>query len=100
MGSVWGSNPEAAGLIGTISVFVNGHINLYSGKDRSEMWSVGSKLVSGFKDEFGSLSCRELTGTKFESERELSNYIDSTDLCEKIQSWCRQRATELIKSYT
>lgn len=100
LGSIWGLDPRTTGIPGTLAFFVSGHYNLYAGKDKAEMWSVGGKLVSGFRKEFGSLDCRDITGRRFESEKELADYMASSELCGRIKDWSRRRASELIVSYT
>lgn len=99
VGSLWGIDPVAEGFTGTLAHFLRGHANMYRGRERPELWSVGGRLVRGFLREFGSLECAAITGRKFEDAGTLADYMAGSSTCEPVKGWCRRRASELITSY-
>lgn len=96
VGSIWGIDPAAAGLSGTLAAFLKGHANMYRGLDRPELWSVGGRLVRGFRREFGSLECSAITGRRFEGEGALADYVEGSAVCAAAGEWCRREASRLI----
>jgi len=97
LGEVWGIDPKEEGIAGTLRFFVRGHLNLYAGKGSKGLWSVGNPLVRGFRDRFGSLECRELTGRSFSTGRELADHIAGSEACAAMMDWCVERAVEALR---
>lgn len=97
LGGVWGIDPRAEGVFGTLFFFTRGHLTLYAGRGRKGLWSVGNPLVRGFRKRFGSLECRELTGRSFAEARELEEYTKYSEVCDGIRSWCAEEALRILK---
>lgn len=96
IGDVCGIRPTVSGFGGTLAPFLRGHVNMYLGLDKPELWSLGGRLARGFIDEFGSLECRRLTGRSFGDAEDLFDYVPGADVCSRVKSWCRDRGAELI----
>ncbi len=95
-GLVWGMDPRKEGIIGTLVPFVRGHVNLYMGRSEAELWAVANPFLREFKQRFGSLECRDITGRRFGDGTGLAEHMEASELCAEIKEWCRARATELI----
>lgn len=96
LGEVWGIDPRSEGVFGTLRFFVRGHLNLYAGRGRKGLWSVGNPLVRGFRRRFGSLECRELTGREFGSRDDLEDYVRESEVCREIRDWCVEEALRIL----
>ncbi len=98
IGSLLGVDPRD-GVRATLAPFITGHLNMYLGRQRAELWSVGGRLVQGFENLFGSLDCREITGRSFENAAELSKYMAGSEVCASIKDWCRSEASKAINKW-
>lgn len=96
LGMVWGIDPKEEGIAGTLRAFLRGHVNLYTGRGRKELWAAANPLVREFRREFGSLECRELTSRSFAGGEELATFVPSSPRCAEIKEWCRDRVVEIL----
>ncbi len=100
MGLLWGINPRTAGFMGVLGHFVRGQKNIYLKRHEAEMWSVGTPFIREFRQEFGSLECRDLAGRSFAGGTELEEFMSTSSTCAEIKDWCHKRAVELISYNT
>ncbi|MDY6795995.1 MAG: C-GCAxxG-C-C family protein [Actinomycetota bacterium] len=100
IGLIWGINPRETSLYGTLMSFLKGHVNLYMGRKKPELWAVATLLTSEFAARFGSMECRDVTGRSFQSGRDLADFMDGSVTCQEVKLWCRDRAVDIISHYT
>lgn len=100
MGIIWGVDPRQEGLVGTVAAFLKGHVNLYLGRRRAELWAVANHFAREFARQFGSLECRDIVGRSFGNGTELADFMAGSRTCEEIKDWCRARGAELISTHT
>jgi len=100
IGSIWGLQPRAAGFIETMQYSARGHKDLATGSRKPGMWTVGNPFVKEFREEFGSLECKDIVGRYFDSGKELAEFMRGSDVCSQIKNWCRDQAVELISANT
>lgn len=98
IGSLWGVDPRN-GVRATLAPFITGHLNMYLGRQRAELWSVGGRVVHGFKKRFGSLDCREITGRSFDGVGELADYMSESRVCAEIKDWCHSEVSAAINKW-
>lgn len=96
LGLIWGIDPKQEGLVGTLKPFLRGHVNLYLGRREPELWAVANPFAREFKERYGSLECRDITGRSFEGGTELAEFMAGSAACAEVKGWCRERASELI----
>jgi hypothetical protein len=100
IGLIWGLQPRAAGLIETMQFTERGLKDLHSKPQRPGMWTVGSPMVKEFRNEFGSLECKDIVGRTFQSGKELAEFVPGSVICSEIKDWCRDQAIERISANT
>ncbi len=91
IGGRYGADPRESLFRGTLVPTLKGHVNMYRRLDRPELWSLGGPLARGFRKEFGSMECREITGRTFETAGELEDHMSGSEVCARIQDWLTSR---------
>jgi hypothetical protein len=97
IGWKFGLDPERIGFTGNLAGFWRGHINLYGGRGRDELWSLGCRFIKDWRAEFGSLECRDLTGMDFYGYRDFAPYVRDAAICRQVKEFAVAKTTELLK---
>lgn len=92
----YGLDPEQIGFMGNLAGFYRGHSNLYGKRDEKELWSLGRRFIRAWLAEFGSLECRDLTGTNFYGYRDFAPYVWDAEICRRVKEFAVARTTELL----
>lgn len=88
LGGEMGIDPRKAGVIATMKASSEGISRGHEVSGRRTVFSVGTPLVHRFKEEFGSLECREITGRSFSGLEDLRTYLESSAKCDAVKDWC------------
>ncbi len=81
LGWLHGLDPEEAGFTGNLAALTRGHINMFTGREERELFSLGRRFIKGWLEEFGSLECRDMTGRRFGSYGDLAAFAREAEVC-------------------
>lgn len=90
LGTALATDPRR-GFASTLAPFARGYLNMLPGRDEPELWSIGSRLLSDFRNAFGSLECRAITGFEVRTPRELERHVSGSSTCGEITRWVAER---------
>ncbi len=93
----YGLDPEVIGVMGNLKGFFRGHVNIYGKRDRTEFFSLGHQFMRAWRSEFGSLDCRDLTGTSFYGYRDFAPYVRDAEICRRVKEFAIAKTTDLLR---
>ena len=82
----------------TTDAFIVGHLALLKKKPatKKEAFAVGKQIVKRFRDESGTLECRDITGRTFAGWNDFQEYICTSDKCQRLIRLMIEEATCVI----
>ncbi len=83
--------------MGNAAGFFRGHVNIYGKRDRDELFSLGHQFIRAWLAEFGSLNCRDLTGTSFYGYRDFAPYVRDAEICRRVKEFAIAKTTDLLR---
>jgi hypothetical protein len=92
----FGLDPEELGFRGNLAGFVRGHLDIIKGRERRDLFSLGNRFIKGWLEEFGSLECRDLTGTRFTGFGDFSSYAKESPVCRRAVDFAVEKSLELL----
>jgi len=96
LGWLYGLDPEEVGFAANLAAFARGHRNIFQGRAERELFSLGDRFIRGWLAEFGSLECRDLTGRRFGSWRELADFARDAEVCARAREYAVSAAVGLL----
>jgi C_GCAxxG_C_C family probable redox protein len=82
----------------TLDVFLFGHIDLLMKKpaNKKGTFAVGKEIVKKFKDESGTLECKDITGRTFAGWDDFQGYICTSEKCQRLIKLMIEEVTRII----
>lgn len=94
----YGLDPETVGIFANVKGLVRGHLNVYGRREREEYFSLGHRFMRAWREEFGSLECRDLTGRDFYGYRDFAPFVRDAGICRRVKEFAVAKAAELLRA--
>jgi C_GCAxxG_C_C family probable redox protein len=101
MNLIHGLNTRKTNYGQTIKSFVIGHVNLLlaTPKGMPEPFGIGMGMVQKFRNQAGSIECREITDKAFEKWNDFQEHLSTSKQCKEFIAFSADLATEAIEKW-